>query len=112
MGGEIRLDGKPVTVRSPREAIRHGIYLVPEDRKRAGLVLEMPLVENITLASLLSLRADAAGRPGGGDGGVAHRSARACRSGRRATDAGRHAVGRQPAEGGARQMAVDAAAAW
>jgi ribose transport system ATP-binding protein len=53
IGGEIRLDGTPVTVASPRHAIKQGIYLVPEDRKRAGLILEMPVVENITLASLL-----------------------------------------------------------
>jgi ribose transport system ATP-binding protein len=41
-----------VSVRSPRAAIRQGIYLVPEDRKRAGLIMDMPVVENITLASL------------------------------------------------------------
>jgi ribose transport system ATP-binding protein len=52
--GEVRLDGKPVRIRSPRDAIRQGLYLVPEDRKRAGLVLDMPIRENITLASLMS----------------------------------------------------------
>ena len=52
LAGEIRLHGKPIRIRSPREAIANGIYLVPEDRKREGLVLEMPLVENITLASV------------------------------------------------------------
>jgi len=52
LGGEIRLDGRPVRVRSPREAIGHGIYLVPEDRKGAGLVLEMPIVQNVSLANL------------------------------------------------------------
>src|SRR6195952_1787206 len=54
ISGEIRLDGVPITVSSPRHAIRQGIYLVPEDRKRAGLILEMPVMENITLASLLA----------------------------------------------------------
>ncbi len=54
IAGEIRLDGAPITVGSPRQAIRQGIYLAPEDRKRAGLILDMPVVENITLASLLS----------------------------------------------------------
>jgi ribose transport system ATP-binding protein len=53
-GGEIRLDGAAISVPSARSAIRQGIYLVPEDRKRAGLILEMPVAENITLASLLS----------------------------------------------------------
>jgi ribose transport system ATP-binding protein len=52
IGGEIRLDGAKVSVGSPRAAIRQGIYLVPEDRKRAGLIVEMPVAENITLASL------------------------------------------------------------
>jgi ribose transport system ATP-binding protein len=51
-GGEIRLDGKPVRIASPRDAIRHGIYLAPEDRKRSGLVLDMPISQNVTLASL------------------------------------------------------------
>ena len=53
LGGEIRLDGKKIALGTPRAAIRQGIYLVPEDRKRAGLVLEMPIRENITLANLL-----------------------------------------------------------
>src|SRR5207245_2894501 len=38
----------------PRDAIRQGIYLVPEDRKKSGLVLELPIRENVTLASLLN----------------------------------------------------------
>jgi ribose transport system ATP-binding protein len=54
VAGELLLDGTPVAIRSPRRAIRNGIYLVPEDRKRSGLILDMPLVENITLASLMA----------------------------------------------------------
>ncbi|MGF6427264.1 MULTISPECIES: sugar ABC transporter ATP-binding protein [Bradyrhizobium] len=53
LGGEIRVDNAPVGVASPRDAIRQGIYLVPEDRKKSGLVLELPIRENVTLASLL-----------------------------------------------------------
>jgi ribose transport system ATP-binding protein len=52
LGGEIRLDSKPVRIRSPRDAIRLGVYLVPEDRKRSGLVLAMPIRQNVTLANL------------------------------------------------------------
>jgi ribose transport system ATP-binding protein len=52
LGGEIRLDGRPLSIRSPRDAIRRGIYLAPEDRKRSGLVLDMPVRENVTLAGL------------------------------------------------------------
>ena len=54
LAGEIRIDNAPVAVVSPRDAIRQGIYLVPEDRKKSGLVLELPIRENITLASLLN----------------------------------------------------------
>jgi ribose transport system ATP-binding protein len=54
LGGEIRIDNTPVDVASPRDAIRQGIYLVPEDRKKCGLVLELPIRENVTLASLLN----------------------------------------------------------
>jgi ribose transport system ATP-binding protein len=52
LGGRISLDGKALRITSPRAAIAHGIYLVPEDRKRSGLILDMPIVENISLASL------------------------------------------------------------
>ncbi|MCC3374654.1 sugar ABC transporter ATP-binding protein [Cohnella sp. REN36] len=51
-GGEIRIDGRPVAVRHPADAIRHGIALVTEDRKEMGLVLCRPIRENMTLASL------------------------------------------------------------
>ncbi|MGX4769660.1 sugar ABC transporter ATP-binding protein [Bradyrhizobium guangdongense] len=54
LGGEIRIDDVPVGVASPRDAIEQGIYLVPEDRKKSGLVLELPVRENVTLASLLN----------------------------------------------------------
>src|SRR5205085_2615556 len=37
-----------------RDGIRQGSYLVPEDRKKSGLVLELPIRENVTLASLLN----------------------------------------------------------
>lgn len=50
--GEIILDGRRVTVRSPRDAIRLGIGLVTEDRKALGLVLGMAVRENISLANL------------------------------------------------------------
>jgi ribose transport system ATP-binding protein len=39
-------------IRSPQDAIKHGIYLVPEDRRNAGLIIEIPIRENITLPSL------------------------------------------------------------
>jgi ribose transport system ATP-binding protein len=52
VGGEVRLDGRTVAIRTPRDAIDHGIFLIPEDRKRSGLVLESSVNENISLANL------------------------------------------------------------
>ncbi|KAA2214178.1 sugar ABC transporter ATP-binding protein [Teichococcus oryzae] len=51
LAGEIRLDGRPLALRGPRDAVAAGIYLAPEDRKRAGLVLDMPITQNVTLAN-------------------------------------------------------------
>jgi len=50
--GEIILDGKKLKIDAPPLAIKHNLALVPEDRKRSGLVLTMPVGKNITLASL------------------------------------------------------------
>ncbi|KMQ78660.1 putative fucose ABC transporter, ATP-binding component [Candidatus Burkholderia pumila] len=51
-GGTITLGGKAVSIRSPREAIRHGIAYLSEDRKKEGLALAMPIASNITLANV------------------------------------------------------------
>jgi rhamnose transport system ATP-binding protein len=53
--GTIAIRGKPVRIGSPADAIRNGIAYVPEDRRRHGVVLEMPVSENITLAALDNL---------------------------------------------------------
>jgi ribose transport system ATP-binding protein len=53
-GGVIRLEGDPIRVASPREAIDHGIYLIPEDRKGCGLLLDVSIAENISLPDLSS----------------------------------------------------------
>jgi ribose transport system ATP-binding protein len=50
--GELRLDGRPIVIRSARDAIKAGIYLVPEDRRRTGLITEMTVRENVTLPAL------------------------------------------------------------
>ena len=50
--GRILLNGEEVPLASPGEAIRRGIGFVTEDRKLQGLVLEMALRENVTLANL------------------------------------------------------------
>ena len=43
LGGSDPLDGEPVAIAAPRDAIDRGIYLVPEDRKRSGLLLDFPI---------------------------------------------------------------------
>ena len=53
--GILRLDGEVVDIRSPQDAIRHGIGLLTEDRKNQGLVLGMTVRENTTLSNLGSL---------------------------------------------------------
>jgi ABC-type sugar transport system ATPase subunit len=50
--GEILIDGKPVRINSPVEAVEAGIALVPEDRGIQGLVLMLPVQENIVLPTL------------------------------------------------------------
>jgi ribose transport system ATP-binding protein len=55
--GSMLLDGAPVEIRSPRDAILLGIYLVPEDRRSAGLLTEMTVRENVTLPGLPRLSA-------------------------------------------------------
>ena len=52
VGGEIRVAGAPVEMRSPMDAIRAGLALVPEDRKQQGVILEMAVGQNTTLTSL------------------------------------------------------------
>ncbi|HET7536231.1 MAG TPA: sugar ABC transporter ATP-binding protein [Candidatus Didemnitutus sp.] len=48
--GEIRLGGVSVAIDSPREAVARGIAYVPEDRRRHGVVLELPIAHNMTMA--------------------------------------------------------------
>lgn len=48
--GEILLCGEPIAIQSPRDAVAHGIAYVPEDRRRHGVILEMPIAQNMTMA--------------------------------------------------------------
>lgn len=56
--GSIQIDGEEIHKHSISEMIRRGIALVPEDRKRQGLVLSMNISDNINLASLTSVIRD------------------------------------------------------
>lgn len=50
--GEMLLFGKPVNFKSPTDAVKHGLFLAPEDRKKEALVQIRPIRENITLSNL------------------------------------------------------------
>jgi ribose transport system ATP-binding protein len=50
--GEVRVAGERVSVRSPRGAMSDGLALIPEDRRRHGLLLPKTIRENVTLATL------------------------------------------------------------
>ena len=52
VGGSIALGGKEVRFATSSDAVAAGVFLVPEDRKGAGLVLDLPIVQNITLPNL------------------------------------------------------------
>lgn len=54
--GDIYVRGKRVSIRHPAQAIADGIGMISEDRKREGLVLNMPIYKNISLANLDSIR--------------------------------------------------------
>ncbi|HEV7250007.1 MAG TPA: sugar ABC transporter ATP-binding protein [Shinella sp.] len=53
--GEIRVDGKALSVNSPRTALANGIGLLPEDRKTEGLFLDQSVAFNVTISSLGAL---------------------------------------------------------
>ena len=48
--GQVRFEGAPIAIRSPRQAVRLGIGFCPEDRKAEGLIPELTIRENIVLA--------------------------------------------------------------
>jgi ribose transport system ATP-binding protein len=52
VAGQIFLNGQAITIRKPAEAIAQGICMVTEDRKDEGLMLDMPVRANLTLACL------------------------------------------------------------
>lgn len=51
-GGVIKIDGQPVKITSPEQAMRLGLAYVPEDRQHHGLILPLPISQNITLPIL------------------------------------------------------------
>jgi ribose transport system ATP-binding protein len=53
-GGTMRFEGRELVLGSAAEAVRQGIFLVPEDRKLTGILLDLPIAENISLPDLRS----------------------------------------------------------
>ena len=51
-GARVLLEGRPLRARHPREAVARGVGLAPEDRKQQGLIMGLPVAQNITLANL------------------------------------------------------------
>jgi ribose transport system ATP-binding protein len=54
-GGIVKIEGKEVNIKSPRDAVSKGIAFIPEDRRRQGLVMEHSVKQNILSANLSSL---------------------------------------------------------
>ncbi len=55
LAGSVRLGGQDLSIASPRDAIGKGIYLIPEDRKASGVLLDLPIGQNISLPQLDAL---------------------------------------------------------
>ncbi len=55
--GTILLNEKEISVKQPSDAIRHGIFLIPEDRRKQGIIAEMDMVDNISITTLHSCAA-------------------------------------------------------
>ena len=52
MAGSIKLNGRDVQFATSADAVHAGVFLVPEDRKGAGLLLDLSIAQNITLPNL------------------------------------------------------------
>src|SRR5438445_552703 len=52
LGGTLELAGKPLVLGSAADGVRHGIFLVPEDRKLTGILLDLSIAQNISLPNL------------------------------------------------------------
>jgi len=53
--GEVLIGGKTVNIKSPRDAIKHGIGLIPEDRKNQGCIIDMDIMWNISFTNIKNI---------------------------------------------------------
>ncbi|HXT05897.1 MAG TPA: sugar ABC transporter ATP-binding protein [Roseiarcus sp.] len=56
LGGRLEIDGAPLTLSCAADAVARGIFLAPEDRKGSGILLGLPILENISLPNLKAHR--------------------------------------------------------
>jgi ribose transport system ATP-binding protein len=52
VGGKLSLNGGDIQITHPADAIRYGIFLVPEDRRKQGIITDMDIVDNVTITNL------------------------------------------------------------
>jgi len=52
LDGDVLLDGQRLEIDSPQDAIKYGVYLIPEDRRHLGLITDNSIRENVTLPTL------------------------------------------------------------
>ena len=104
--------GQAASIRKPRDAVKAGIAMLPESRKDQGLLMRRPIVENVSLPHLRSMSAGGvvARRREGREVGAMTKQVDV-RGGGGLSARVTVALGRQPAEGAVRQVAVPAAAA-
>jgi len=50
--GEVKIEGKPVKIRTPKQAIAHGLAMLSEDRRLVGIIPKLSIKKNATLASM------------------------------------------------------------
>ena len=52
LGGAVRVNGQPVSIKHPQDAIRAGLALVPEDRKAQGAILNLTIRDNVAMVGM------------------------------------------------------------
>ena len=107
--GTVEVAGEPLRLRSPRQAIGKGVVMLPEDRKGQGLLMLRSIVDNITLPHLAEVSELGVMRSRSANARASELVTRLRRAHPVAQGGGEHALGRQPAEGPLRQVAVSPA---
>ena len=107
-GGSVVVDGEPLDARSPRTAIRRGVVMLPEDRKRQGLIMLRSIVENVTLPHLADLSTAGVMATRDERRRTSELIGRLDRADALEQRGRQHPLRRQPAEGAVREVALPA----